>query len=142
MTVAADLPPSPSPTDHDAVGAQLWNAISQDFLASVHWSADDQVLVFPRDHPVLGWRECIVPECDQRILVVTEALCAACNLRWKQLARPELADFVRVPRVRLKRIGADPCGVEVCERTARAASVLAAPTSARARGAIWRSRIS
>lgn len=124
MTVAADLPPSPSPTDHDAVGAQLWNAISQDFLASVHWSADDQVLVFPRDHPVLGWRECIVPECDQRILVVTEALCAACNLRWKQLARPELADFVRVPRVRLKRIGADPCGVEVCERTARAASGL------------------
>ncbi len=124
MSVTADLPGPAAPTGDCADSAELWTAISQDFLASVQWSADDQVLVFPRDHPMLGWRECTVANCDQKILLATEGLCAACSLRWKQLDRPDLADFIRVPRVRLRRIGADPCGVTVCGRTARAASGL------------------
>ena len=124
MTASADLGSPAALTVNDAESVELRNAISQEFLASVQWSADDQILVFPCDHPVLGWRECIVPDCDQKVLLVTEGLCAACNLRWKQLDRPDLADFVRVPRVRLRRIGADPCEVAVCERTARAATGL------------------
>jgi hypothetical protein len=113
-----------APTGDDAFTTELWNAIPPEFLASVEWSVDRQILVFPRDHAVLGWRECIVPGCDQKVLV-SEGLCAACNLRWKQQDRPDIADFVRVPRVRRhRRVGADPCVVAVCARSARAATGL------------------
>lgn len=124
MTAAADRTDSAlEACCDDPETAQLWKAITSDFLASVRWSVDDQVLVFPSDHAVLGWRVCIVLECDQKVLV-SEGLCAACNLRWKQSGGSDMAAFLQVPRVRLKRIGADPCEVGSCGRSARAASGL------------------
>ncbi|WP_242456319.1 tyrosine-type recombinase/integrase [Mycolicibacterium sp. P1-18] len=118
MTIAAHRAAAAETDADGATSAELWNAVSQLFLTSVNWSGDDRVLWFPRDHAVLGWRECVVPDCDQKMLI-SEGLCAACNLRWKQLELHPLADFVQVPRVRHRRFSDDPCGVKTCERTAR-----------------------
>lgn len=118
MTIAAHRASAAAPDADGAASAELWNAVSQHFLTSVNWSREGRVLSFPRDHAVLGWRECIVPHCDQKVLI-SEGLCAACNLRWRELGLPPLADFAQVPRVRHRRFSDDPCGVKTCERTAR-----------------------
>lgn len=123
MTITAHRASTTAPDTDGATRAELWNAVSQEFLTSVKWSHEDRILSFPRDHAVLGWRECIVPDCDQKMLI-SEGLCAACNLRWKHLGLPPLAGFAQVPRVRHRRFSDDPCGVKACERTARSGTGL------------------
>lgn len=101
------------PADDDT--EQLWNAIKSEFLLLISWSAHRQVLTFPREHPQLGWRECFVAECDSRIYTL-EGLCAACALRWKQSGRPDIGEFVTVPRIRHREVTPGRCVVEPCQR--------------------------
>jgi DNA-binding CsgD family transcriptional regulator len=105
--------------------SELWKAIAPEFLTLVGWSAERRVLTFPQEHPLLGWRKCIIADCDQKVLTAS-GLCAACNLRWKRADRPDLANFVAVARVRDRRLTADRCVVPDCQRFWRARTGLCA----------------
>jgi integrase len=99
----------------DEVTAGLWAAISPDFLERMGWSADQKVVFFPQDHPLMGWRSCQVSGCGQRT-TRTDGLCASCHGRWKNVGRPPIGEFATVERVRVRYMTTGLCAVGGCQR--------------------------
>ncbi|WP_433512924.1 hypothetical protein ACQP2T_56250 [Nonomuraea sp. CA-143628] len=47
----------------ERVADQLPGILDQEFMVAIGWDADQLLLQPPSDHPLLGWAQCIVPEC-------------------------------------------------------------------------------
>ena len=54
-------------------------ALRPDFLTAAGWKADEQILAPPRNHPVLGIRECARKECSTSVATPGHDLCPACR---------------------------------------------------------------
>jgi integrase len=101
------------------VTARLTDSIDPDFLAVMGWDPQRRVLTFPRDHPVLGWQECLVRGCTTEARS-TQQLCRGCQVRWT--ATPgSLEEFVATVRVRRRVTGVGSCAVPHCARGWRTA---------------------
>jgi integrase len=107
----AGLPERPS----DEITAGLWSAITPEFLALLGWSPQQRVMTFPQSHPLLGWKECLVANCDQGTSRA-DGCCPACHDRWTKQDRPPMAEFVTIPRVRRRHMLVEKCAVPDCAR--------------------------
>jgi integrase len=99
--------------DHE--GADLLAAVEQDFLALLRWNPESRVLIFPQDHPVLGWPECRVAGCGKTGESST-GLCAACSLRWRRSGASDLEEFLLVAKPDERCVGVGLCAVRGCQR--------------------------
>ncbi|ABH00790.1 possible transposase (plasmid) [Rhodococcus jostii RHA1] len=77
------------------------------------WSDESKVLHFPRGHPSLLWKKCVVVNCESESHAVN-GLCPACRTQWKIAGSPAVKDFADVPRARFRAYGL--CAVSQCER--------------------------
>lgn len=115
LLVQADPPAIPGADDGRTV--RLWEAIGGEFLAVMSWEPARQVVTFPKDHPLLGWRECAVSGCAA---VVTSGLgfCTSCQERWAGTEGMPIAAFCAIPRARMLTRGEEiaPCAVGGCQR--------------------------
>jgi integrase len=101
--------------EDDEVTAALWAAITPEFLRVMSWSEDREEIVFPQEHPLLGWKSCVVTACGQH-RGRASGLCQACHVRWKSADRPPLEEFAAVPRLRLRHKTVEFCAVPDCRR--------------------------
>ena len=100
--------------DDSRIIAGLWRAIESDFLTLMSWQPEMRVLTFPRSHPLLGVRVCVVLGCEETRSKTT-GLCPTCDARWQQADRPVLDEFIAVRRVYLRSNESVPCSVPGCE---------------------------
>lgn len=117
MTSLALARPASTPcSDDDERTAEVLAAITPDFAAVVQWNIDDRVLVFPQDHPMLGWKECRVPNCGKPSSC-TVGICHGCYRRWDADGRPDVAAFTVIPKPPGRGYGVvELCTVEGCQR--------------------------
>ena len=111
----------PDGGDNDRRAARLWDAIDEEFLAVLGWDRVWHVVTFPHEHPLLGWKMCLVADCEKATSLAS-GLCYACDFRRKNAGAISLADFVAMPKpVQQRCIGVVPCAVKQCERPAKSA---------------------
>jgi integrase len=113
MTAALTLPRQIE--EPDAVTEMLWAAITPEFLDLLGWSDDRRTVIFPQTHPLLGFHQCVVMDCDERTSRV-DGLCSACNIRWKKQGQPPVEQFIATQRVRIRHHGVESCAVPDCAR--------------------------
>lgn len=101
--------------DGDEVTAALLAAITPEFAATVGFDLETRVILFPQDHPTLGWSICVVPGCGKRRSSAS-GVCATCHARWKRAEEPDFADFITVPKEFERQPGVRRCRVPECER--------------------------
>ncbi|MGX9901186.1 tyrosine-type recombinase/integrase [Arthrobacter sp. SA17] len=58
-------------------------ALRPDFLAAAGWKADDQILAPPRNHPLLGVRQCPRKDCSTSVATPGHDLCQACGREFR-----------------------------------------------------------
>ncbi|WP_433574100.1 site-specific integrase [Nocardia brasiliensis] len=100
------------PSAEGAATETIWNAVTAEFLETVCWSAETKILVFPQDHPVLGWSPCAVAGCHNRVL--RRGLCLNCEKRWRRAGKPPVEQFVPTVEVVHGRIPPQSCAVTDC----------------------------
>jgi integrase len=101
--------------DQDEVTSALLAAITPEFAEVTGFDLETRVVVFPQDHPTLGWLMCVVPGCGKNRTLAT-GLCACCHDRWKRKGRPPLEEYVAVPKQLERAVGVRRCEVPLCER--------------------------
>ncbi|WP_228798149.1 tyrosine-type recombinase/integrase [Nocardia cyriacigeorgica] len=111
MTGQAVFIPAP---DTPGRRSALWELISPDFLTLVSWDQSQQLLKFPQQHPIMGWRTCTVVGCTER--EEARGLCTFCASRWRAVGRPPLEQFRRSKRARQTRARDGKCAVTDCAR--------------------------
>lgn len=125
MTAAVPVAAKQPGSDHDRFTERLWARLDAAFLADAGWNAELQVLVPPKDHPVLGYRTCPRAGC-QLPYVRAGGLCYPCELAWKASGL-EMAAFMATPSPRQHRSqqswrrrisGEFDCEVAGCQRPA------------------------
>ncbi len=72
-----------------------------EFLAGV-WQADGEVFAPPRDHPLLGLRECAVTGCGAGIRSAGADLCTTCARKFRDSGLP-MEEFTAIPPGRARR---------------------------------------
>jgi hypothetical protein len=115
LLAAASLP---AERDDDERTARLWDAVDQDFLAIMGWDPGRQVVSFPQDHPLLGWRACPVLGCHNWARSGTGP-CYGCANRWAATEGVSPADFAAMPKPFPRCIGVVQCAVGGCQRPAK-----------------------
>jgi integrase len=63
------------------------------FLLEAGWDPQTQVLAPPRQHPLLGQRECQVIDCVGAVYQPNGVLCRVCLDRYRDAGKPELSQF-------------------------------------------------
>jgi integrase len=122
LAVPACLPAVPGADDGRVT--RLWEAIGEEFLAVMSWDPARQVVIFPKDHPLLGWKECAVSGCTA-VACSGHGFCTTCQERWAGTAGMSAAEFSAIPRARLLIRGVEiaPCAVGGCQRPSASAQV-------------------
>jgi integrase len=95
----------------------LRNRLDPDFLAAAGWDPRTQTLAPSPDHPLLGFRVCLVRGCQSQGLL-PEELCATCRGFYRQ-SELGMAEFIAAGPVRARRCGEVICGVDGCPRPVR-----------------------
>lgn len=94
----------------------LWSRLDPEFLTSAGWNQSTETLAPPPDHPLLGFRPCVVHGCGCEAL--PDGLCATC-LRAYRGSGAGWEEFVAAGPVRKKkRVGEVICAVRGCPRPA------------------------
>ncbi|MFI6689889.1 tyrosine-type recombinase/integrase [Streptomyces sp. NPDC050485] len=96
-------------------------AVPEDFLASIRWDPGAKTIVFPQEHPQLGWRPCRIQGCGEATTASTR-LCSPCSLRWKRDGRAleeYASSATKDPRADRLKVGITLCRVPGCERVWR-----------------------
>ena len=88
--------------------------LDEAFLALLSWSWEQRVVVFPREHRLLGWTACRVEGCGKHTWTRIR-LCASCTNRW-QRTDTDLEHFVATATRQRRYAGRDLCLVVGCER--------------------------
>ncbi|MGX1135692.1 hypothetical protein RKD49_007882 [Streptomyces glaucescens] len=104
--------------------ALVMAAVDEGFLTSSCWDPDARTIVFPQQHPQLGWPPCRVQGCGEATTASTR-LCSPCGLRWKRDGRP-LEEYAAVatkdPRADRLQVGTALCRVPGCQRIWRSST--------------------
>ncbi|MEV8064149.1 site-specific integrase [Streptomyces antimycoticus] len=104
--------------------ALVMAAVDEGFLTSICWDPDARTIVFPQQHPQLGWRPCRVQGCGEATTASTR-LCSPCGLRWKRDGRP-LEEYAAVAtkdsRADRLQVGTALCRVPGCQRIWRSST--------------------
>jgi integrase len=93
--------------------------VSEDFWAAAGWDPQLRLVQPPPEHPVLGWPQCVVPECTVRSYR-SGTLCNGCRVRQARSGLP-VEEFVGDPQVRHqpiphRRLFDETCLVPRCPR--------------------------
>ncbi|MGW0664557.1 tyrosine-type recombinase/integrase [Streptodolium elevatio] len=72
-------------------------------------------MVFPQQHPTLGWRMCVITGC-RKARSSASGLCVSCKDRWRRLGSPAVDDFLKTPKDYSRIVGVRSCTVTGCER--------------------------
>lgn len=100
----------------DTRTSELLAAITPEFAATVRWDVDRRVIVFPQDHPMLGWTTCRVPSCDKPSSS-RAGICHGCYRRWDEQGRPSVEVFSALPKPPGRGYGVVAlCTVPRCQR--------------------------
>jgi integrase len=121
MTTVLEGLATPAAEPEDQATAELWAAISPDFLDLLGWSAERRVIAFPQTHPQLGWRLCAVPNCNEKVHSAC-GLCTTCLLRWNKSGQPQIDEFRCIERIRVRETIPGCCSVSGCELPWKAAT--------------------
>jgi integrase len=89
-------------------------ALRPDFLAAAGWNADEQILVPPRSHPLLGIRQCARKDCRTGVATPGRDLCRACGREFRS-GRLPIEEFLNTTSGRPVR-GERFCLVKGCPR--------------------------
>jgi integrase len=100
----------------DAVG-DLRRHLDPAFLTEAGWNPKTQTLAPSPDHPLLGYRSCLVRGCTGQGLVPDE-LCATCH-GTRQRSDLSMEEFVAAGPVRVKGHGEVICSAAGCPRPVR-----------------------
>lgn len=114
MTLATHEAPTRE-THRDQLLDKLLAAIEPEFATAVGWTLDGGLLVFPQAHPLLGWNQCVIPDC-KKSRTSADGVCASCHARWTRLGRPDRAEFLATPKGLERMVGVQPCAVLGCGR--------------------------
>lgn len=112
MTAAVSA--APRPADELAGMRALLRA---SFLLEAGWDPKTQVLAPPREHPLLGQRECQVIDCAGAVYQPNGLLCRVCLDRYRDAGKPDLSQFTAT--VSGKRNQAERLCQVGCPRPAR-----------------------
>jgi len=93
----------------------LREAIVEEFVALVGWNWMDRTISFPSEHPLLGWRACVVASCGKPT-TSPRGLCHACAELWRRAGQPDLAEFAATTTRKRRRLRRGPCSVTGCQR--------------------------
>ena len=108
--------PRLSAVELDPTIARLRAAVDLEALIEVGYDPDRRVFAPSPDHPVFGFKECVVRNCSA-VAVQAHGLCGPCTSRRRRGSNEmTLEEFVAVPRVRVD-VGRKP---EVLCRVCRA----------------------
>jgi hypothetical protein len=99
----------------DEVTAALLAAITPEFASTIGWDPEQRLIVFPQNHPTLGWKVCEISGCTKARTSAT-GLCATCHHRWISRGRPDLEGFKTEPKGYQRAVGVQRCVVPRCER--------------------------
>ena len=91
-------------------------ALRPDFLAAAGWKADEQILAPPRNHPLLGIRQCARKDCNTSVATPGHDLCRARG-RNSAAASLSIEEFLNTTSGRPVR-GERFCRVTGCPRPA------------------------
>jgi hypothetical protein len=120
----ADERPGPVPDDPEL--ERLRQVLRPRFLAEAGWDPVRRLLAPPRDHPLLGLRECAVADCQAGVRERGTVLCKTCNRRFHRADVP-LEAFVALPSGKTnKSLGETLCRVAGCQRPTGGSSRLCA----------------
>jgi hypothetical protein len=122
VTASAAAVSLPAGRDDNKRVARLWDAVDQEFLAVMSWNPDRQVVSFPQDHSLLGWKACRVSNCRSWARS-GNGMCVGCESRWAGTSGVSLAEFAAMPKPFSRFIGVAPCAVGGCERPAVTARI-------------------
>jgi integrase len=92
----------------------LHAALRPDFLAAAGWKADEQILAPPRNHSLLGIRECARKDCSTSVATPGHDLCPACGREFRS-GRLSIEAFLSTTSGRPVR-GERFCRVTGCPR--------------------------
>ncbi|HUZ26487.1 MAG TPA: tyrosine-type recombinase/integrase [Streptosporangiaceae bacterium] len=95
----------------------LWRHLDPVFLAGAGWNPGTQTLTPSPDHPLLGYRVCLVRGCTGQGLVPDE-LCATCRSA-RRLSGLSTEEFIAAGPVRARHCGEVICSAEGCPRPVR-----------------------
>ncbi|MFJ2867460.1 tyrosine-type recombinase/integrase [Kitasatospora sp. NPDC087314] len=111
---ALTAPALASERDED-LAQWFWALVRPDFPAEIGFDRALNILQPPPDHPLLGWSECRVRDCD--VVVLSRGmLCTSCGRRLADSGLAE-AEFVALPRPDgRRRRSVRNCLVQQCER--------------------------
>jgi integrase len=122
------LPGTGAPTEvGDDEVDRLWSAIQPEFLTTLEWSPEHQVITFPQGHSLLGWRQCRIANCHNNGRSGL-GLCPACTRRWTALDDASFDEFVRMGKPVQRCIGVARCAVNGCQRPAKSTRLLLCTT--------------
>ncbi|WP_432003692.1 tyrosine-type recombinase/integrase [Streptomyces sioyaensis] len=117
MTTAAEhTVPAPRTEDHDDAAQRLLDAITEEFARVIQWDPLTRTVIFPQDHPTLGWKMCVIDGCGKSRTSAT-GICAGCHSRWHRTGQPPMEDFLKTPKTFERMVGFDRCTVSGCERS-------------------------
>jgi integrase len=105
----------PAPPDGDA--EDLRRHLDPAFLAGAGWNPGTQILAPSPDHPLLGYRICLVRGCAGQGLV-PDGFCATCHSA-RQRSDLGTAEFIAAPPVRAGHCGEVICSADGCPRPVR-----------------------
>ena len=115
MSTAAPVLSRPSPPGVSAEGLRRY--LDPVFLAGAGWNPKTQTLAPPPDHPLLGYRVCLVRGCPGQGLVPDE-LCATCRSA-RRRSTLSMAEFIAAGPVRTRHYGEVICSARGCPRPVR-----------------------
>lgn len=101
---------------------RLWTLIDAEMLTLIKWDEQHRVLHFPQEHPLLGWKPCVVPTCAQDTYARAGELCTACARRFRLSGLP-LAQFVALPKPLQRSVQEQRCVVPGCRRPWRTSTI-------------------
>jgi integrase len=81
----------------------LTSLLDHELLAEIGWDRQHHILVFPADHPLVGWPRCRAEGCVKQVRY--GGYCGSCQPRRQHGKGP-----------RVKGVGLGPCAVPGCER--------------------------
>jgi integrase len=112
---AAALVTAPAAEEDDEITAGLWSAIEPEFLALLDWDPAVKILSLPQDHPLLGWKVCVVQECHKAARP-TGDLCSTCHKRWTATHELSWEEFLSTAKPHRRSIHLGQCSVPRCPR--------------------------
>ncbi|MFB7236754.1 tyrosine-type recombinase/integrase [Streptomyces sp. NPDC056269] len=108
------IAPVQEPGSSDAITQQLAESVEESFTKLISWDEDLRMISMPRDHPMLGWRQCRVAACE-KAAGGRQGLCAACLLRFRDQSLP-MEEYLKDATPSGRAVGSLACQVPGCDR--------------------------